>query len=165
MDITRYKLARKHNLPFSIVERNFESLEEVLIWVDRNQMGRRNLTDEQREVVGRLYKTMKGAPHRPTRGGNGVNLTPFSGSHATAKALAAQLGIGEKTVRRAAKFADAVEALQEISPQAAQKVLQGEVKDALTMLPKVPAEALPYVAQQIEKGERSIRVILQEFRA
>jgi len=116
---------------------------KVLVWVDRNQLGRRNLTDWQRAVViGRLYKTIKKAPHRPTKGENGENFTPFRGSHATAKAVAKQVGISEKTVRNAEKFAEAVEALQEISPQAAERVLRGEVRDALTGLPKVPKEAL-----------------------
>jgi hypothetical protein len=100
-------------LSFQIVEREFRDLDEVLIWVDRNQLGRRNLTDEQRAVViGRLYKTVKKEPHRPTKEENGAKFAPFRGSHATARALAEQLGVGEKTVRRAEKFADAVEALQ-----------------------------------------------------
>jgi ParB-like chromosome segregation protein Spo0J len=39
----RYELAEKHGLSFQIVEREFRDLDEVLIWVDRNQLGRRNL--------------------------------------------------------------------------------------------------------------------------
>jgi hypothetical protein len=62
--------------------------------------------------MGRLYKTVKKEPHRPTKEENGAKFAPFRGSHATARALAEQLGVGEKTVRRAEKFADAVEALQ-----------------------------------------------------
>jgi hypothetical protein len=139
-------LAKKHGLSFSIVEREFRDLDEVLVWVDRNQLGRRNLTDEQRAVViGRLYKTIKKEPHRPTKEGNGLKLSPFSGSHATARAIAEQVGVGQATVRRAEKFADAVETLQQVSPQAAERVLRGEVRHALTELPKVP-EARSFVA-------------------
>jgi hypothetical protein len=128
-------------------------------------LGRRNLTDEQRAVViGRLYKTVKKEPHRPTKEGNGLNLSPFSGSHATAWAIAKQVGVGQATVRRAEKFTDAVEALQEVSPQAAERVLRGEVRDALTELPKVPKEALAFVAKELEKGVRSIKRILMEWR-
>jgi hypothetical protein len=87
--------------------------------------------------MGRLYKTVKKAPHRPTKEENGENFTPFRGSHATARALAEQLGVSEKTVRNAEKFTDVVEALQEVSPQAAERVLRGEVRDAITELPKV----------------------------
>jgi hypothetical protein len=144
---------------------------KVLIWVDRNQLGRRNLTDEQRAVVmGRLYKTVKQNPilnlkQFQTDNGDRVdNLSTRSGSAATAKAIAKQIGVSEKTVRNSEKFADAVETLQEISPQAAERVLRGEVRDALTELPKVPSEALPFVAQKIEEGKRVIKEILREWR-
>jgi hypothetical protein len=41
---------------------------KVLIWVDRNQLGRRNLTDSQRtEVIGRIYNTKKMAQGRPRK--------------------------------------------------------------------------------------------------
>jgi hypothetical protein len=72
--------------------------------------------------------------------------------------------VGQATVRRAEKFTDAVEALQEVSPQAAERVLRGEVRDALTELPKVPKEALAFVAKELEKGVRSIKRILMEWR-
>jgi hypothetical protein len=140
-------------LKFQIVEREFRDLDEVLIWVDRNQLGRRNLTDQQRAIVmGRLYKTVKQNPIlnlKPFQKDNGDRVAKFatlSGSAATARALAEQLGVSERTVRNAEKFADAVEALQEVSPEAAERVLRGEVRDALTELPKVPKEALSFVA-------------------
>jgi hypothetical protein len=142
-------LARKHSLSFQIVEREFRDLDEVLIWVDRNQLGRRNLTDEQRAVViGRLYKTVKLAQGRPPKDEKVDKLSTFSGSAATARAIAEQIGVNEKTVRRAEKFADAVETLQQVSPKAAERVLFGEVRDALTELPKVPKEAVSFVALQ-----------------
>jgi len=116
-------------------------------------MGRRNLTDEQRTVVlGRLYKAVKQNPllnlkqFQTDNGDRVVNFTTRRGSAATAIVLAEQLGVSEKTVRNAEKFTDAVEALQEVSPQASERVLWGEVRDALTELPKVPKEALPFVA-------------------
>jgi hypothetical protein len=95
----------------------------------------------------RLYGSVKLAPHRPTKEDeNGVNLTPFSGSQATAKKIAQITGVSPITVLRAHRFGKVVEALQEISPQAAERVLRGEVRDALTELPKVASEARSFVA-------------------
>jgi hypothetical protein len=106
-------------LSFQIIEREFRNLDEVLIWVDRNQLGRRNLTDEQRAVViGRLYKTVKQNPIlnlKQFQKDNGDRVPNFGtrlGSAATARAIAEQVGVGKTTVRNAEKFADAVEALQ-----------------------------------------------------
>jgi hypothetical protein len=114
--------------------------------------------------MGRLYKTVKLDPHRPTKEEKVVKLTTFTGHAATARALAKQIGVGEKTIRRAEKFTDAVEMLREVSPQAVERVLRGEVRDALTELPKVPKEALAFVAKELEKGVRSIKRILMEWR-
>jgi len=143
----RYELAKKHGLSFQIVEREFRDLDEVLIWVDRNQLGRRNLTDEQRAfIMHRLYGSVKLAPHRPTKEENALNLSAFLGRDATAKKIASMTGVSAATVKRAHQFGKVVEALQEVSPQAAERVLRGEVRDALTALPKVPSEALSFVA-------------------
>jgi hypothetical protein len=160
-----------NGLSFQIVEREFRDLDEVLIWVDRNQLGRRNLTDEQRTIViGRLYKTVKQNPilnlkqFQTDNGDRVLNLSTREGSAATARAIAEQVGVGQATVRRAEKFADAVEALQEVSLQAAERILRGEVRDALTELPEVPKEALSFVAKELEEGARSIKQILMEWR-
>jgi hypothetical protein len=152
-------------LKFQIVEREFRDLDEVLIWVDRNQLGRRNLTDEQRAfIMHRLYGSVKLAPHRPTTDENALNLSAFSGRDATAKKIAQMTGVSAATVKRAHQFGKVVEALQEISPKAAERVLLGEVRDALTMLPEVPKEALSFVAKELEERARSIKQILKEWR-
>lgn len=168
----RYELAKKYGLSFQIVEREFRDLDDVLIWVDRNQLGRRNLTDEQRAVViGRLYKTVKQNPilnlkqFQTDNGDRDFKLKSRSGSDATAKAIAKQVGVGATTVWRAEKFTDAVEALQQVSPEAARIVLSGEVRDALTNLHLVPKEALSFVADQIVSGERSIKRAMEKWGA
>jgi predicted HAD superfamily Cof-like phosphohydrolase len=80
--------------------------------------------------MGRLYKTVKQNPilnlkqFQTDNGDRGLKLSPRGGSHATAKAIAEQVGVGQATIRRAEKFTDAVEALQQVSPQAAERVLR-----------------------------------------
>ncbi len=67
-----------------------------------------------------VYKVMKKAPHRPKKGKKVGTVPTFSGHAATAKSIAAQLGVSEKTVRNAEKFAEALEALEEVSRWKAQ---------------------------------------------
>ena len=171
----RYELAKKHGLLFQIIEREFRDLDEVLIWVDRNQLGRRNLTDAQRtEVIGRIYNTLKqnsvlnlkqfqSGENGEGAEGRGANFAPRKIDHATARAVAKATGVNEKTVRNAGKFAEAVAALERLSPKAAEIVRRDEVRDAKTQLPKVPPEVLPFVAKRIEEGARSIKRILMEW--
>ena len=79
-----------------------------------------------------------------------ANFALRRGDHATAKEVAAETGVSWRTILNDVKFKEAWEALHEISPKAAEAVLRGEVKDALTMLPKVPENALAFVARKIE---------------
>ncbi len=41
----RYAICTKHNIPYKTINKDFESLAEVRIWMRNNQFGRRNLTD------------------------------------------------------------------------------------------------------------------------
>jgi 16S rRNA G966 N2-methylase RsmD len=166
----RYELAKKYGLKFQIVEREFRDLDEVLIWVDRNQLGRRNLTDAERSIVrARIYEIKKKPRGRPPKEENVQNLHIFSEeekdiSEDTATEVAQQTGVSRRTILNDVKFKEAWERLQEISPKAAEIVLRDEVRDAKTQLPKVPPEVLPFVAKKIEEGARSIKQILMEWR-
>jgi len=75
-------------------------------------MARRNLTDEQRLLVlGRMYERRKKNREQNLKQlSKGQNvLSDVEGSNATAKAIASLAGVSEKTVRRAAEFAKAVD--------------------------------------------------------
>ena len=137
----RYKIAQKYDIPFQVVEKQFSDLDEVLEWIDFNQLGRRNLTDEQRTcILGKIYERRK-----KRHGGDrvsatyvqeqGVKFTPWSGSHATAKEIAEIANVTEKTVRNAAEFAKVVEEIKEDSCEVADRILKGEIKDAKSMIP------------------------------
>ena len=53
----RYAILQKHpEICFSTMPLRFESREEVLAWICKNQLGRRNLTPEQKKfLVGKQY--------------------------------------------------------------------------------------------------------------
>lgn len=56
----RYELCRKHLIPFSVEEMEFECKEEVIAWICANQLGRRNLTEETRKyLIGMQYESEK----------------------------------------------------------------------------------------------------------
>ena len=163
----RYELATQHGLDYAVVETEFETEDDATLWVLQNQLARRNLTDEQRTLVlGRLYNQMKLAPHRPSAE-KGENFSPFSGHHATSRQLGEIFGVSYRTVQNAAEFAEVVDALAEIEPEAAARVVAGELPDAKTALPKVEPELLPKVAERIARGDaqsvkEAVRAVKQE---
>ena len=66
----RYEIVQKHpEISFSTMPLLFESREEVLAWICKNQLGRRNLTPEQKKfLIGKQYSVEHRKP-----GGNGNN--------------------------------------------------------------------------------------------
>lgn len=56
----RYQIAQKYNLSFATITKNFADIDEAIDWINRNQLGRRNLTDEQRKyLIGKIYNQQK----------------------------------------------------------------------------------------------------------
>jgi ParB-like chromosome segregation protein Spo0J len=159
----RYQLAQKHGLDFGVVEMEFDDQTDAVQWVLRNQLARRNLTDEQRTIViGRYYNQLKRPPHRPADKGD--KLSPLAESGKTAEQVASVFGVDPRTVYRAAEFAAAFEQLESVSPEAARRVESGEVKDAKTMLPKIEPELLPKVAERIARGETRMQDAVERIR-
>jgi hypothetical protein len=52
----RYELCKELRIPFNAFEKSFESEDDVLLWIMKNQLSRRNLCDVER---GRLALKMK----------------------------------------------------------------------------------------------------------
>ena len=49
---TRYQILRKYPfIPFEVIEKEFSSRYEALAWICKNQLGRRNLTPEQKKFL------------------------------------------------------------------------------------------------------------------
>ena len=57
----RYTIVQEHpEISFSTMPLPFESREEVLAWICKNQLGRRNLTPEQKKyLIGKQYEAEK----------------------------------------------------------------------------------------------------------
>lgn len=73
----RYAICRKHDIPFSIQEKNFETREEVMLWMLRNQLGRRNLNSYQRvELVLKFEPLVKSAAEQRMLAGKAANPVP-----------------------------------------------------------------------------------------
>ena len=47
----RFEICRAHNLPYGISELTFPDREHVILWMRENQLGRRNLSEDQRAAM------------------------------------------------------------------------------------------------------------------
>lgn len=108
----RYKICKEHDIKFKVVEKKFDSREEVLLWIIRNQKHRRNSTPEQLAYLnGKEYELLNNMSgfHKKTL--KSSTMLPLK---KTAKEeFLENHGIDKTTVNRHIKFAEAVDKLED----------------------------------------------------
>lgn len=118
----RYEICNKHNIPYEVKKIDFENKEEVMRWMVRQQIGRRNLTPMQRISLSEKYRPFyeKQAKENQSKAGReygngGTKLTENlpqaldenikkERNPTTDKKLADIAGVSEKTYRMGAKI-------------------------------------------------------------
>jgi hypothetical protein len=120
----RHRICQKHDIPFQIKKMQFKDLEEVKVWMVDNQMGRRNLTQDQLSY----YRGLKYLSLKKKKGGYDYVLSKGQSDVATSEFLADQFNISESTVKRDAKFAEGLNIIYRSNPKLKTKILTGEVK-------------------------------------
>ena len=140
----RYTIAKKHpEIPFTVHEKEFASRYEAIIWICKNQLGRRNLTPEQKKfLIGKQYSVEHRKP-----GGNGnnqytaatkepvqeelcqIDTIPHTSAEASIrKQIAERNNVSESYVVRSEKFMRGVEIMEQMVPGMQEKILSGQFK-------------------------------------
>jgi N6-adenosine-specific RNA methylase IME4 len=121
----RYEICNRLGIEFDTKAIQLADEEAACDWIDANQLGRRNLTPDQRSLLrGRRYNRTKKA-----QGGTGSNQfkqkLQSDTSADAATALALRHGVSRATVIRDGKRAAAVDKLAETQPEEAKAVRDG----------------------------------------
>ena len=129
----RYAILQKHpEIYFSTMPLPFESREEGLAWICKNQLGRRNLTPEQKYyLMGKQYEAEKAA-----HGGDRKSSDAKSSSQSanlvdnakTCDRIAEENGVSKDTVIRASRFTKGVEIAESLIPGMREKILNKQIK-------------------------------------
>lgn len=153
----RWKVIREHpEVKWRIRNMDFADKWAAFDWMYKNQLGRRNLTDEQRTyMIGKMYEARKQSVGGQIRGSaqNGHAIR-------TSEQIAKEIGVGKETVKRSEKFSKGVDALREVSPEAADKVLNGKsdaTKSDVSELGKAEPELVKAFARAIEENKKPVR--------
>ena len=134
----RFIIAKKHpEIPFTVHETEFANRYEAIIWICKNQLGRRNLTPEQKLfLIGKQYEAEKsshGEARKESHDENGrfhrSSQTDNSGEAIkTCERIAEENGVSKATVLRASKYMKGVEIAESLIPGMREKILNKQVK-------------------------------------
>lgn len=142
----RWKIIQAHpEIPYKVREMDFPDKWAAFEWMYKKQLGRRNLTEEQKTyMIGKMYEARKntqGGDRRSDEFSNGQNVhlknrdqTLRERKDGTAGQIGKEFGIDGKTVRRAEKFSKGVDAVRKVSNEAAAKILAGEAAVTKTLI-------------------------------
>ena len=142
----RFEILKEHpEIEYAILEKEFAGREEAIIWICKNQLGRRNLTPEQRRyLVGKQYEAEKRAHggsrkmegEQPSCHGDNLVSQPK-----TCERIAQENGVNWRSVIRSEKFAQNVDAAEAAVPGTREKILSGKVKPTAAELASVSRAA------------------------
>lgn len=156
----RYTILGKHpELDCTVFEKQFTDRYEVIAWICKNQLGRRNLTPQQKKyLIGQRYEAEKNA-----HGGDRKSVEAKSRCQnatlidedrtRTRDRIAEDTNTTESYVVRAGRFAKGVDAAEEALPGIKQELLTGAIKPTDTAVAAI-ARASPEERTQLAQALR-----------
>jgi len=142
----RFEICDWLEIPYQTIEIELPDREAAKDWIDKNQLGRRNLTPDQMSLLrGRRYNRAKktkseaGSIGGSSKAQNDTCLP----SPSTAKRLADEHGVSPATIKRDGQLAEAVEKLKPNIPDIESRIMSGDVpsKQAVIEAAKEPESA------------------------
>ena len=164
----RFSICMRHGVIFQTEELDFDSREDVIEWMIRNQLNRRNQTPEQISYFrGKLYEQKKkihGGDRKSS--GNNFHLIP---TVKTAERIAKEYNVTEKTIRNDADFAKAIDTIgKQVGEDVKHQILSGELpvtKKDVVKLAQMPEEKRQAITGKIATGATMADAIREEKRA
>jgi len=157
----RYRIIMEHDIPYTTVSMEFESRDEVLIWMISNQVSRRNLNPMQLSYFrGMHYNTDKrlvGNQCGNNRYSSNLEL-PHNEAileyERTSKRLAEHYNVSRATIERDGRVALGIVAIGEKSPEAKRSILAGKAnisRKKLRELASYTDDKVSEIAVEIEE--------------
>ena len=136
----RFDFCKSEGMEFDTEELEVSSREEVIEWIIKNQLGRRNCTEEQKSYLrGKRYtneKSGRGGDRKSK--GNDCTLNP------TADKLGDEYGVSPRTIKNDAAFATAVDTLaKNVGSEVKAEILSGASplsKKQIVAIAELPAK-------------------------
>lgn len=163
----RYEIIQKHpELTYAVHKMSFANRYEAISWICKHQLGRRNLTPQQKKyLIGQRYEAEKKA-HGANDGFRGNQhscvvsnqIGHLPDAKKTREQIAEETHTSQGYVQRANYFAKGVDAAEEALPGIKQEILTGTIKPtetAVAAVAKADPEERPQLAAALKKPRES----------
>ena len=161
----RYEIIQKHpELTYAVHKVSFANRYEAISWICKHQLGRRNLTPQQKKyLIGQRYEAEKqadafhGNQHTVSDESGADKKCPHQNSrHVTQSRIAKETNTSASYVREAGTFAKGVDAAEEALPGIKQEILTGTIKptaSAVAAVAKADPEERLRLAADLKKSK------------
>jgi len=111
----RYAICQKHGIPFAVTEKNFDSREDAMLWMLRNQLGRRNLNSYQRGELALKFEPLLKAEakrnqiRKPADESVPQNSAEQRADGETRNKLAKLAGVSHDTIKKVKKLSESAD--------------------------------------------------------
>lgn len=162
----RFRIIQAHpEIKYTVFEKEFPDRYAAIAWICCNQLGRRNLTPQQKKyLIGQRYEAEKLAINfhgnrftladKSSRAQIGHDYKP----ERTCEKIARENSISKNSVRRAEQYAKGVDAADEIEPGIKQELLSGFIKPtdtAVAAIAKANPDDRPALVEQLRQPKVS----------
>lgn len=173
----RYRIIEKYpQITYTVHEKDFPDRFSAIAWICKNQLGRRNLTLEQKKyLIGKQYEAEK----LTITNINGINqhTNEVGGQNdhqpkheKTRERIAKEHNVSDSYVRRAEHFAKGVDIAEESIPGIRQEILTGKIKPTdkeITAIAQATPEKRPELIKQLNqpktKNNKTEKAIIREI--
>ena len=151
----RYEICTKHGIPFDTVEMDFPTRDDVIVWIIKNQFGRRNLPAYERARLAlRLKPVISERAKQNQRFAGGALPQKSAEAVETRDELAKAAGVSHDTIAK----------VEKIENEAPAPVIEASRKNELSVnaayqVTKMEPEQQEEVAERIEQGEKPKEVV------
>ena len=161
----RFRIIQAHpEIKYTIFEKEFPDRYAAIAWICCNQLGRRNLTPQQKKyLIGQRYEAEKqtvafhgnrfALADKSSRIQNESDYKP----ERTRERIARESSTSNSYVQRAEHYAKGVDAADEIEPGIKQELLSGSIKPtdtAVAAIAKAAPDARPALVEQLRQPKQ-----------
>ncbi|MRV72705.1 hypothetical protein GJ700_13405 [Duganella sp. FT92W] len=167
----RYAICQQHGIPFKVTQNTtFRSMEDVMLWMIDNHLGRRSVTDFQRGVLALRRKDILEARSAEAAAQNAeedAKIAPPEPTAAEEAAVPAKVRTSREDVARAARLSTAtISQIEKIQKQATPELVEAVRAGTISINAAATVASLPQEEQvlAVAGGKKQLQQAAKEVR-